>query len=141
MFILFGGLFSPPPQMAAGARWFCYIDPITYAFRAIIPQQFYAGGGEFDVGAGRQLLAGPTPPCGVPGVPPGVPCGGGVMPGGKVLLNGVLRFNVDRYEYVSTKFDVFVADQWINLGYLALFIVAFQLLALYGVHRVRHIVR
>jgi hypothetical protein len=79
MFILFGGLFSPPPQMAAGARWFCYIDPITYAFRAIIPQQFYAGGGEFDVGAGRQLLAGPTPPCGVPGVPPGVPCGGGVM--------------------------------------------------------------
>lgn len=40
LFFLFGGLWSPPSQMAAGASWFCVIDPITYAFRSIIPQQF-----------------------------------------------------------------------------------------------------
>ena len=66
-------------QMADGARWFCYLDPITYAFKALVPQQFFGSGGTFDVGAGKQLLAGPTPPCG-PHVPHGVPCGGSVMP-------------------------------------------------------------
>jgi hypothetical protein len=40
LFFLFGGLWSPPSQMFMGAKWFCYIDPIYYAFKAIIPQQF-----------------------------------------------------------------------------------------------------
>ena len=44
LFFLFGGLWSPPSQMADGASWFCVIDPITYAFRAIIPQQFIDAG-------------------------------------------------------------------------------------------------
>lgn len=29
LFFLFGGLWSPPSQMADGASWFCVIDPIT----------------------------------------------------------------------------------------------------------------
>ena len=64
LFFLFGGLWSPPPQMAAGARWFCYIDPITYAFKALIPQQFYSGSD--GPGAQSVLLSGPTPPCSPP---------------------------------------------------------------------------
>jgi ABC-type multidrug transport system permease subunit len=40
LFFLFGGMWSPPSQMFMGAKWFCFIDPIFYAFRAIIPQQF-----------------------------------------------------------------------------------------------------
>jgi ABC-type multidrug transport system permease subunit len=43
LFFLFGGLWSPPSQMFIGAKWFCYVDPIFYAFRAIIPQQFVCG--------------------------------------------------------------------------------------------------
>jgi len=43
LFFLFGGLWSPPSQMFWGAKWFCYLDPIFYAFRAIIPQQFVCG--------------------------------------------------------------------------------------------------
>jgi ATP-binding cassette subfamily G (WHITE) protein 2 (PDR) len=33
LFFLFGGLWSPPSQMVPGARWFTYIDPITYVHR------------------------------------------------------------------------------------------------------------
>lgn len=39
-------MWSPPAQMAPGARWFCWIDPITYAFRAIIPPHFYCEGAD-----------------------------------------------------------------------------------------------
>lgn len=38
---LFGGLFAPVPSMPVGIRWVTWIDPITYAFRAIIPIHFY----------------------------------------------------------------------------------------------------
>ena len=138
LFFLFGGLWSPPPQMVIGARWFCYIDPITYAFKALIPQQFYPGSD--GPGAVQVILSGPTPPCS-PGLPAGIPCGGGVKTGGAILLNGGTSFFVDRYTYVSQKYDVWFDAQWASLGYLALFIVAFQLMALYGINRVRHIVR
>ena len=137
LFFLFGGLWSPPPQMAAGARWFCYIDPITYAFKALIPQQFYSGSD--GPGAQSVLLSGPTPPCS-PGLPPGFPCGG-VKAGGAVVLNGNVVFGVDRYTYVSQKYDVWFDAEWTNLGYLAIFIVVFQALALYAINRIRHIVR
>lgn len=33
IFFLFGGLWSPPSQMTAGAAWVTFIDPITYAFK------------------------------------------------------------------------------------------------------------
>lgn len=138
LFFLFGGLWSPPPQMAIGARWFCYIDPITYAFKALIPQQFYPGSD--GPGAPHVILSGPTPPC-TPGLPPGIPCGGGIMTGGAILLNGGTSFFVDRYTYVSQKYDVWFDAEWQSLGYLAIFIAVFQLLALYGINRVRHIVR
>lgn len=36
LFFLFGGLWSPPSQMIPGASWFCYIDPVIYAFRALV---------------------------------------------------------------------------------------------------------
>ena len=34
LFFLFGGLWSPPPQMTAGARWFVWIDPNYCTLRA-----------------------------------------------------------------------------------------------------------
>ena len=141
LFFLFGGLWSPPPQMAIGARWFCYIDPITYAFKALIPQQFYAGSD--GPGAASVILSGPTPICGL--TPPGFvgPCtpDGSVEQGGAVILNGVTVFYMDRYAYVSQKYDVWFNEEWTSLGYLAIFIAVFQLLGLYGIKYIRHIVR
>jgi hypothetical protein len=124
--------------MAPGARWFCWIDPITFAFKALIPQQFYAGAD--GPGAPSVLLSGPTPPCSAQ-LPQGVPCGGSEMPGGAVVLNGNIAFNVDRYAYVSSKYDVYFEEEWASLGFLAIFIVVFQVFALYGINRIRHIVR
>ena len=112
LFFLFGGLWSPPPQMAPGARWFTYIDPITYAFKAVIPGQFACTGET--AGASCAALDSITP-------------------------FGLVR--VDRYEYVSTKYDVHYDEALANLGYLALFIVAFQAMAFVATRTVRHIVR
>lgn len=159
LFFLFGGLWSPPPQMAAGAQWFCWIDPITYAFRALIPQQFFSGDGS--PGVPSVLLQGSTPPCPIvnnvalSAIPCSalaaqgyscasgttVPCGGGAQPGGLVLLNGQYLFNVDRYTYVSQKYDVDFNTEMLNVGYLAIFILVFQALAMVSIYRVRHIVR
>jgi ABC-type multidrug transport system ATPase subunit/ABC-type multidrug transport system permease subunit len=127
LYFLFGGLWSPPPQMVEGARWFCWIDPITYAFKAVIPQQFYCGPGS--AGVPCNVLSGPMPPK------------GDIGPGGAVVLNGKFVFNVQRYEFVKDKFDVDFNDQWINLGNLAIFIAVFQVVALLATLRVRHIVR
>ena len=66
---------------------------------------------------------------------------GDIGPGGAVVLNGKFVFNVQRYDYVRDKFDVDFNEQWKNLGNLAIFIAVFQLLALLGTWRVRHIVR
>lgn len=103
--------FSSPPQ-AAGARWFCWIDPITYAFRSLIPQQFYCASDGY--GAACATV-------------------------GQITTAGVI--NVDRYLYVSTKYDVSFSDQWNSLGYLAIFIIVFQLFAFRSTRVVRHIVR
>jgi hypothetical protein len=91
-------------------------------------------------GQAKAAFAGGAQPV-QPGLPGGIPCGGGVKTGGAILLNGGTSFFVDRYTYVSQKYDVWFDAQWASLGYLALFIVAFQLMALYGINRVRHIVR
>ena len=46
------------------------------------------------------------------------------------------------YAYVSTKYEVYDgAPAWQALGYLALFILAFQTLAFIGLRTVKHIVR
>ena len=45
LFFLFGGMWSPPSQMPAGSKWFTYIDPITYAFKAVIPIHFWCDAG------------------------------------------------------------------------------------------------
>ena len=63
------------------------------------------------------------------------------MVGGAIVLNGNVVFNLDRYDYVSQKYDVWWDQEWINLGYLAIFIAVFQVLALYGTNKIRHIVR
>jgi energy-coupling factor transporter ATP-binding protein EcfA2/ABC-type multidrug transport system permease subunit len=44
LYFLFGGLWSPPAQMADGTRWLCWLDPVFYAFRAIVPPHFYCAG-------------------------------------------------------------------------------------------------
>lgn len=42
---LFGGLFSKPSSMPPGSKWINTIDPIGYAFRALIPLHFDCQGG------------------------------------------------------------------------------------------------
>jgi ATP-binding cassette, subfamily G (WHITE), member 2, SNQ2 len=112
LFFLFGGLWSPPPAMAPGARWFCYIDPITYAFKALIPQQFYCAADGYGAACGSLAQ---------------------ISPAGLTV--------VDRYAYVSNKYDISFSDMWNSLGYLAIFIIVFQALAFRSTRYVKHIVR
>jgi hypothetical protein len=113
LFFLFGGLWSPPSQMFAGAQWFCYIDPIVYTFRALIPQQFQCNSGT---------------------------CTKIIIP--RLLPSGAFApILVDRYQYVSTKYEVYTEAMWASLGYLALFILAFQVMAFFSLRYVRHISR
>ena len=113
LFFLFGGMWSPQPQMPWGSRWFSYIDPITYAFRAIIPGQFVNSNGC----AGNCTIAVPdvTSPTGFDAVP--------------------------RYAYVTEKYDLYYEDRFTNLGYLVCFTAAFFCTAALGTRYVRHIVR
>ena len=83
------------------------IDPITYAFRALIPSHFYC-----DVASGTCPVL----------VNPGV---------------GPQRI----YDYVSEKYELDYFARWENLGYLALFIIAFQLFAGIATRYCRYIVR
>ncbi len=97
--------------MAWGARWFTYIDPITYAFRAVIPGQFSCTDGGTASCAAIDAI---TP-------------------------RWLVR--VDRYAYVSDMYDVHIDEVWPSIGYLALFVLAFQVMAWVAIRRVRHIVR
>ena len=91
-----------------------YIDPITFTFKAIIPQQFE---------------------CTTP-----APCP--QIQSIEVLPSGSFRpVKVDRYAYVSTKYEVYAEQAWNSLGYLALFIIVFQMLAFFSLRYVRHISR
>jgi hypothetical protein len=105
-------MWSPPGEMVPGARWFCWIDPITYAFRAIVPPHFHC-----DAAGG----AGACPTVQVPG-----PHGTLVRP-----LEG----------FVQGKYDIYYADRWESLGYLALFIIFFQLVTGVAMRYIRHVTR
>jgi hypothetical protein len=83
---LFGGLWSPPAQMAAGVRWFCWIDPVFYSFRSLIPSQFYCD----------PAVDGPCPIIKV------------------VTSNGLVP--IDRYTYVSQKYDLRYEERFESLG-------------------------
>jgi len=98
LFFLFGGLWSPPPQMTAGARWFCYIDPITYAFQSIIPPHFYCD-------TSTPAAAAACPRLAVPGV--------GSTP--------LWPFVQSKYGLENSKFPLQ------QTGFLCIFIVVFQL--------------
>ena len=90
-----------------------YIDPITYTFKALIPQQF-------------ECTAAPCPQ----------------IQSIVVLPSGSFRpVMVDRYTFVSSKYEVFADQAWNSLGYLTLFIIAFQMLAFFSLRYVRHISR
>ena len=97
--------------MAPGAKWFAVIDPITYAYKAVIPAHFYCAGGA-------------TAGCPTISVPSSM---------GTII--------VDRYTYVSQKFELSYDDRWNNLGYLAVFVAAFFGLAIVATWRCRHIRR
>lgn len=108
---LFGGMFAPPSQMAAGARWVTVIDPITYAFRLIIPGQFVCH-------------ASPCPMLAIPA--PASPTG---------------FVSVDLYNYVSNRYEVYYEDRWENLGYLSIFVLVLFVAGGAATAFVRHIVR
>ncbi len=106
---------TPPPR-----------TPIRYAFKALIPQQFYCGSD----GAGAacaQLTNVPTP----------VP----IMVNGTSVGVRISLGSIDRYMQVSSKYEVFYEKQWESLGYLAIFVLVFQMMAFIGTRYVRHIVR
>lgn len=87
---LFGGMFSKPTSMPPGARWVNTIDPIGYAFRALIPLHFYCTGAD------------------CPAIP--------VAPGK----------SLDRWAFVKGEYDLSYEDVWPCIGYLSLFVAAFQ---------------
>lgn len=92
--MLFGGLFAPVGSMPAGTQWFTFINPITYAFKAIIPVQFACEGSS---------------------------CSQIYVPTKNMFQN--------KYTYVSDTYDVYESKRWNNLGYVCLFLLAFQTLA------------
>lgn len=97
--------------MDAGASWFCWIDPITYAFRALIPPHFYCEGG---LAAGCPTVS---------------------------VLQSSVEVILDRYSYIADKYEVYYDSRWANLGYLAIFIAVFQTLNILATRFVRHINR
>ncbi len=111
LFFLYGGLWSPPSQQAAGSKWFTTIDPILYAFRAIITPHFYCA----EHG---------TPAC---------PTIATISPYGSV--------QVDRYEYVASKYELDYSQIWASVGYLSIFVAVFQALALIFTRYLRHLTR
>jgi ABC-type multidrug transport system permease subunit len=90
---LFGGMFSKPTSMPPGARWVNTIDPIGYAFRALIPLHFVCTGAD------------------CPSIP-------------KLDSNERL----DRWAYVKEQYDLSFEEVWPCIGWLSLFIAAFQVL-------------
>ena len=86
----------------------CWIDPITYAFRAVIPTHFY--------------------------------CEGVDCPTITVVNDDVLT-DEDRYTWIARKYDIDYNTRWENLGYLAIFIIVFQLAVILATRYVRHISR
>jgi hypothetical protein len=88
---LFGGMFSKPTSMPAGARWVNTVDPIAYAFRALIPIHFYC------TGDGCTKIGGPKP-----------------------------EDQIDRWVLVKGDYDISYEDVWPCIGYLSIFIAAFQ---------------
>ena len=88
------------------------IDPIAYAFRALIPLHFHCEGG---VAAGCPTLLAPND-------------------------SQVLTL-YDRSTFVESTYEVSHSAIWACIGYTALFIVAFQALNILSTYRVRHISR
>ena len=108
-------LTPPPPLLPHHARAHRR-DPITYTFKALIPQQF-------------QCTAADAAQC--PKITTAV-----VLPSGSFT-----QVSVDRYAFVSSKYEVYAEEAWDNVGYLALFVVVFQLMAFWSLRYVRHISR
>jgi hypothetical protein len=89
-----------------------YIDPVNYAFRALIPPQFYCEGG---VSAGCPTIQVPDPVLGL--------------------------LTVDRNAFVEALYDFKYDSRWDQLGYLAIFIIVFQASSILATRYVRHISR
>ena len=138
---LFGGMFSKPSSMPPGAKWINTIDPIAcvrcgaraaaappflrispspppphnrYAFRALIPLHFSCGVGS--PGFYDPTIYAPNPDTGT------------IEP-------------VSRSQWVDSSYEVSCAQIWPAIGYLSIFVVAFQAIAFYSTWRVRHISR
>ena len=98
---LFGGMFSKVSSMPPGSRWVNTIDPIGYAFKALIPLHFYC------TGEGCPTL------------------GGGL----------------DRWAFVKDTYELSWEQVWPSIGWLALFILGFQILHVLAQRNLRHISR
>ncbi len=110
---LFGGMFSKPSSMPPGAKWIYHIDPIGYAFRALIPLHF-----ECD----QKVSACPTISVPDPSSPTGLSI-------------------VDRKTFVYENYELSYADVWPCIGYCSIFILVFQILNIYATYTFRHISR
>lgn len=107
-------MFSPPSSMPPGARWVNVIDPITYAFSSLVVQHFHCEDGDRAAGACPTITV-PHPQLG--------------------------PISVDRQTYVDGRYELNYDQRWNQVGYIAIFILAFQLLAVLAVRFIRHIVR
>lgn len=111
---LFGGMFSKPSSMPPGAKWLNTIDPIAYAFRALIPLHFCA-----------------APACYDPTI---------IAPSWLSEEVGVFQ-PYPRSVWVDNTYEVSSAQIWPCIGYLSIFVGVFQLIAFTGTNFVRHISR
>jgi len=106
-------MFSKPSSMPPGSKWLNTIDPIAYAFRALVPLHFHCEGG---AGAGCATIVAPDAATQMPTV-------------------------YDRSSYVNSTYELSYGDIWPSIGYTAIFIVVFQAANIFSTYRVRHISR
>jgi hypothetical protein len=98
--------------MPPGSTWLNTIDPIAYAFRALVPLHFHCDGG---AAAGCPTILAPD-------------------------ANQVPTV-VDRSEFVDATYELSVTQIWPSIGYMAIFIAVFQAVNIASTYSVRHISR
>ena len=85
--------------MPPGSKWLNTIDPIAYAFRALVPLVFHCVGGK---------------PAGCPMI--------------KAPGAGQQLVSVDRSDFVNETYELSYDNIWPSIGYTAIFIGVFQVL-------------
>lgn len=112
MAFIFAGLLIPPDVMPLGWKWVYYVNPVGYALSAVVSPQFHCD-------------AATQSPCPVLTLPD--------------ASGSYVSFVIS--DYIESYFSIRFADRFVNIGYLAIFVGGFVLLALLSLRQISWIRR